>query len=336
MDTITHIVAGAAIGEGLMGKKVGKKAMLWGAIAANAPDIDAISNFFISDVDALVWHRGITHSVFTAIIFGPLLGWFLWKLYKQKDSGWTDWALLVTLNIFFHLFLDTCTVYGTGLLTPFSDYRYSYDVIYVADPVYTLPLLIGVLALLILPIQHRSRWKWNSAGLILSSLYLLFAFSNHHKAMRSVELAANENNLAAHDFIATPTLLNNLLWNVTAKVDSGYWIGYYSIFDHDKSPDLFFVPSNEELLANVSNPTDVQKLKTFGKNFYCVSEFENKKWFNVIRFGQVNGWENKQSKFALSFDLTPGADNSMVVQSGRIEATKEEVLASMWKRIQGN
>ena len=84
MDTLTHVVLGAAVGEGLMGKQIGKKAMLWGAVAANAPDIDAMVNFFVSDIDSLVMHRGITHSVFTAFIFGPLMGLLLWKAYKEK------------------------------------------------------------------------------------------------------------------------------------------------------------------------------------------------------------------------------------------------------------
>ena len=51
MDSLTHIVAGAAIGEALLGKKIGKKAMLWGAIAGSAPDIDAVTNFFVSDIE---------------------------------------------------------------------------------------------------------------------------------------------------------------------------------------------------------------------------------------------------------------------------------------------
>lgn len=101
MDSLTHIVAGAAIGEALLGKKIGKKAMLWGAIAGSAPDIDAVTNFFVSDVDSLLLHRGITHSIFTALIFGPLIGWLLWKHYKKREGMAFDWVLLITVNILF-------------------------------------------------------------------------------------------------------------------------------------------------------------------------------------------------------------------------------------------
>ncbi|HMT29201.1 MAG TPA: metal-dependent hydrolase [Bacteroidia bacterium] len=336
MDSITHLVAGAAIGEAILGKKVGKKTMLWGALAANAPDIDAVTNFFISDVDALVTHRGITHSVFVAILMGPLLGWLLWRFNRMKEAPPGGWMLLVTVNIFFHLFLDTCTVYGTGLLTPFSDYRYAFDNIFVADPIYTIPLIISCVALLILPRNHHNRFRWNAVGLGLSSMYLIFTFSNHSKAINAIKASAQQQNIQSDEFIATPTLLNNLLWNVVVKDTSGYWLGYYSIFDSDRTPELFFIAENEKLLETLPNQEDIQKLKKFSENNFCVTEYDNKVWFNVIRFGQVNGWDNPHSKFALSYDLSPGADNSMVVQSGRIEASKKEVLQSMWNRMKGN
>lgn len=335
MDTLTHIVAGASIGEAVLGKKVGKKAMLWGALAANAPDVDAVMNFFVSDVDSLVMHRGLSHSVFTAIVMGPILGWLLWRMYTKKEAHWKEWAIMVTLNIFFHLFLDMCTVYGTGILTPFTDYRYSFDTIFVADPIYTLPLLVSVIALLIVNKNHPSRDTWNKTGLALSSIYMIFAFYNHSAAINSVERAAKEKNIRSEQFLATPTLFNNILWNVVVKDSSGYWMGNYSIFDEDPTPELYFVNENSQLMADLTNQEDISKLKKFANGFYSVTRDGDKTQFNVIRFGTVNGWENPNSKFAFSFDLTPGADNSMVVQEGRIEGMKPEVLRSMWNRMKG-
>jgi len=336
MDTLTHIVAGASIGEAVLGKKVGKKAMLWGALAGNAPDADAVMNFFITDVDSLVMHRGLSHSVFTALIFGPILGWFLWRMYIRKEADWKAWAFMVTINIFFHLFLDTCTVYGTGLFTPFTDYRYAFDTIFVADPLYTLPLIISVIALLFLSKNHKSRTTWNKTGLALSSLYMLFAFFNHSNAIKAVERAAKEKNIKSELFQATPTLFNNILWNVVVKDSGGYWMGNYSIFDEDPTPDLYFVNENSQLLALLPNQQDISKLKQFANGYYCVTIEEDKTRFNVIRFGTVNGWDNPNSKFAFSFDLTPGANNSMVVQDGRIEGSKPEVITSMMERMKGN
>jgi len=44
MDSLTQIVLGAAVGEAVLGKKVGNKAMLYGAIAGTIPDLDVVAN----------------------------------------------------------------------------------------------------------------------------------------------------------------------------------------------------------------------------------------------------------------------------------------------------
>ena len=69
MDSLTQIVLGAAVGEVCLGKKLGNKAMVWGAIAGTVPDLDIIGNLFLSQLDALAFHRGISHSIFFAIMF---------------------------------------------------------------------------------------------------------------------------------------------------------------------------------------------------------------------------------------------------------------------------
>ena len=71
MDSLTQIVLGAAVGEAVLGKKVGNKAMLYGAIAGTIPDLDVISSFFTDTVTALEIHRGFTHSVFFLLYLPP-------------------------------------------------------------------------------------------------------------------------------------------------------------------------------------------------------------------------------------------------------------------------
>ena len=103
MDSLTQIVLGAAVGELVMGKKMGNRAMVWGAIGGTIPDLDIIANFFMSDIEALAVHRGISHSLFFSALFPWLLGWATHRIY---DSGfyrtrlfrWT--GLVIGLAIF--------------------------------------------------------------------------------------------------------------------------------------------------------------------------------------------------------------------------------------------
>ena len=64
MDSLSQITLGAAVGELILGKKIGNRAMVWGAVAGTIPDLDVVGNYFMTDLDGLLFHRGISHSIF--------------------------------------------------------------------------------------------------------------------------------------------------------------------------------------------------------------------------------------------------------------------------------
>ncbi len=96
MDSLTQIVLGAAVGEATLGKKVGNKAALYGAIAGTIPDLDVVANYLVDTVTALEMHRGFTHSIVFSIVFGLFFGWLvsLW----EKRASWKQWSLLWFLS----------------------------------------------------------------------------------------------------------------------------------------------------------------------------------------------------------------------------------------------
>ena len=83
MDSITQIVLGAAVGEVVMGKKLGNRAMVWGAIAGTIPDLDVLANFVVDDITALAFHRAISHSFFFAITAPALLAYLTAAFYQS-------------------------------------------------------------------------------------------------------------------------------------------------------------------------------------------------------------------------------------------------------------
>lgn len=86
MDSITQITLGAAVGEVVLGKKVGNRAMLWGAIAGTVPDLDILANFQATEISALAFHRAFTHSITFAIVSPIVLGWIIHKIYDHKEG----------------------------------------------------------------------------------------------------------------------------------------------------------------------------------------------------------------------------------------------------------
>ena len=143
MDSVTQIVLGAAVGEAVLGKKIGNKAMLLGAIAGTIPDLDVLASHFTDTVTALEIHRGFTHSIVFAIAFGLFFGWLLslWdKRATLKQWSWFWFLCFVT-----HPLLDAFTVYGTQLSWPFQPHPVMWSSIFIIDPFFTVPLLIAVL-----------------------------------------------------------------------------------------------------------------------------------------------------------------------------------------------
>lgn len=100
MDSLTQIVLGAAVGEAVLGKKIGNRAMVWGAIGGTIPDLDVLANLFMGELDALSAHRGITHSIFFSILAPFAFAWLVSFIYRSgayRSSGYK--IFVATLNI---------------------------------------------------------------------------------------------------------------------------------------------------------------------------------------------------------------------------------------------
>ena len=132
MDSLTQIVLGAACGQIALGKKIGNKALLFGAIGGTIPDLDVIIGrvFYGNEIDSLAFHRGFMHSIIFACIASLIIGFIFYELYnsgKRKDTtNVKDWIWLFFLSIFTHPILDSFTPYGTQLFLPFTDYRVAF------------------------------------------------------------------------------------------------------------------------------------------------------------------------------------------------------------------
>ena len=335
MDSLTHIVLGAAIGEAVLGKKIGRKAMLWGALADTIPDFDVFSSPCVTQAQQLLIHRGITHSFFFVLLMSPLLGWLFSNWFKKAEVTWKSWTWLFFLGMFTHVLLDSLTAYGTGWFEPFSDYRVSFNTIFVADPFYTLPFLTCVLVALIARNGSQKRVQWNKAGLWISSLYLIFTIVNKWHVHDVMKTAFDTKKEGADCFITTPTPLNNFLWMAYTHDSSGTWIGYYSIFDKSKNIEYRRVNRNDSLLQPFASDESVQLLKRFSKGNYVISKEDSIVYFNDIRFGQIAGWDNTDASFPFSYAMNKSADNSMALDRGKFKVPLSEVFSSLVTRIKG-
>ena len=122
----------------------------------------------------MVHHRGVSHSVIVLPFAALPVGWLGWWRSDRKAPIWT-WVHLAFWALITHPLLDTCTSYGTQLLAPLSDQRYSTDAIGIIDLLYTTPLLVACALGSIGRIPDSLAQRAARIALVLSTLYLGFS-----------------------------------------------------------------------------------------------------------------------------------------------------------------
>ena len=118
MDSLSQIVLGAAVGEAILGRRTGNRAMLWGALCGTLPDLDVLANAVSDPMSALAYHRAFTHSLPFAVLAAPLVGLALHRFYGGREgplAGRWVWPVLAVL--FYGLLL------GGSYLMPIEIYR---------------------------------------------------------------------------------------------------------------------------------------------------------------------------------------------------------------------
>jgi len=336
MDTLTHLTLGACIGEAFAGRKLGKRAMLWGAVAHSLPDIDFVSSFWLSTPSALLAHRGLTHSFLFCALAAPIIAFAAGRLHSRRQISWVQWTLFFVAVILLHDVLDAFNNYGVGWFEPFSQSRISFNMVYVADPFFSIWPSVACLALLFLRQGLPQRKIWSAAGLALSSLYLFYCSYNKLTTDRAFREQLQAQNISYIRYFTTPAPLQSWLWYVVAGNNSGYYVGYRSVFDQEKTLKLHYFSRNSQLLEHIKNQDNVRKLVRFSQQFYTVELKKDTLLFNDLRFGQVAGWQNPDAGFVFHYFLQYAGANKLVVQRGRFMGWNRAATRSLYKRIWGN
>ncbi len=333
MDSLTQIVLGAAVGEAVLGKKVGNKAPLFGAIAGTIPDLDVLARFFVDTVTATEWHRGFSHSILFSILFAPLFGWLVWKMLRKEEATWRDWTSLFFWGLFTHPILDAFTTWGTQLFWPLKT-RLAFQNIFVIDPLYTIPFLVFLILAMRQKRTAKKRRRLNNLGLLVSSGYLLLTLLLKGFAHRAFTADLEKQGIVYTEISTRPTPFNSILWTANIDTEDAYLIGNYSFFD-SKPIQFNTYPKNHEILGDLVTKDKVKRLITIAEGWFTINETEGDLYFNDLRFGLMS-MEKNESKFAFTYKLEPGKMGVKVTESPKVPSDANALFSSLWKRILGN
>ena len=304
MDSLTQIALGSAVSVAVMGRRTAVwKAALWGAIAGTLPDLDVVIDHG-NPVLNMVRHRAESHSLFYLTLFAPLLTWLAAKVHGEM-SLFKRWWLALWLVLVTHPFLDNMTVYGTQLLMPFTDHPFGVNSMFIIDPAYTVPLIVGVVVALRL--KNDRGLKWN--------------------AIARASMPAP--NIEAHNLLVTPSPFNTVLWRLVATTPEQYFEGYYSLLDPEPTVRWTAHPRGAELIAQHGGVDAVQRIAAFSKGFFKMDSADGHVLLTDLRMGQ-------EPSYSFRFDLgAPGEVGTAPIRQLSMRADIGKALPWLWERLLG-
>lgn len=327
MDSITQAVLGATVQTAVLGRWQGRKALLYGAALATLPDLDVLIRYQDA-VDVMTRHRGFSHSlpVLTLLALVLTLALRRWRpnpAYSGRRLFLALWLVLVT-----HPLLDAFTSYGTQLFWPFTPPPTAWSSVFIIDPLYTLPLLLAVLAGLVSSPQGKAP-RGPLLALALSSLYLAFTVAGKWMAEQRVEAELARQGIQAEALFASPAPFNSLLWRVTVLDGERYHEALVSWFDQ-APPALVSLPRGTALAEQLKASPQYARLAWFTDGVLRFDQVGDALVVTDLRLG-FTGYH----PFRFILARREGADWVLPAITERLPAGRGDLeqLELLWQRI---
>ena len=328
MNSLTQIALGSAVTVAAMGRRTAVwKAALWGAVAGTLPDLDAFIDHG-DDVLNMVLHRAESHALFYLTLLAPLMAWLVARLHGEGPL-FKRWWLALWLALVTHPLLDAFTVYGTQLLLPFTNHPYGVGSVFIIDPAYTVPLLVGVIVAL--AASPRVGFKANAIGLVISSAYLVWSVVAQQQVTQLARESLRERGVAVERLLVTPAPFNTVLWRVVAMTPEHYLEGHHSLLD--RTPGLVWrrYERGAALAQRHAGIDGLRRVAAFSHGFYSVHETDGRLFVTDLRMGQ-------EPNYIFRFDLGTEAERAAGPRPAQRVGLRGDVgagLAWVWRRLWG-
>lgn len=257
--------------------------MFLGATLGTLPDLDVVIDYGDA-VSNFTKHRGFSHSLFVL----PPVSVLLWLLLRRWWAPVRDaplrWLAVVALALVTHPLLDAHTAYGTQIFWPLPSPPVSWATIFIIDPLFTLPLVVGCLYAAFLA-RRKSAGIVLNACLALSAAYLGWTWIAQGMVEHEARKALAARHLDDAPMFVTPTPFNSLLWRVVVLTDDGYLEGFDSLLVDDEPQALRYYPSDVEALNSAAHVPAVPRLRWFACGFIKGTVVDSRLVVSDLRMG---------------------------------------------------
>ena len=326
MDSVTQAVLGGAVSYAILGRRIGKRAAIYGAALGTLPDLDVLIDFG-GPIENMTYHRGFSHSFFVQAVVAPALAWMFVRPKRFTDALFLLWSLTIFLCFATHSLADLFTVYGTQVLWPLSVHPFAHSLLFIIDPIYTLPLVIAFFVALVGKHVHKNLLITN-VMLVVSTGYLFWSASAKvlidDKAITALWLQG----ISPSTYESTPAPFNTLLWRSVAIDGDYYYEIWTSIFDEVDEVQIQRYQRNLDLVKPVSGNPSVQRLQWFTKDQYKAWEMKDQIFLSDLRMG-VEG------AYVFNFEVAKRESGEVVIGSFEQLEQRPQLnrVGKIWQRI---
>lgn len=328
MDSLTQIALGASIGVAVMGRRTAAwKAALWGGVAGLLPDLDVLLDHG-DPVLNMVLHRAETHALFwLAWASGPL-AWLVARIGGEPGL-WRRWWLAIALALMTHPVLDWFTIYGTQLFLPFTDEALGLGSLFIIDPLYSLPLMAGV----VWALRGSNRgWRANTWGLAWSCVYIAWSVVAQQYVLGHAQASLRSAGLSSAQVFVTPAPFNTVLWRVVAVDGDQLHEGFYSLMDGGRAVRFDAFERGNALMAAQADHPQLQRLLRFADGFVSLRQAANGDM--VVSDWRMGQYPNFVFSFNIGPPLAPGQTPPVATQErGTMDVAAG--LTWVWRRLWG-
>ena len=297
MDSLTQAAFGAGVAAVCVPAGHRRKALVVGAALGTLPDLDVLIDYGDA-VSNFTYHRGFSHSLFVLPPVAVALWWLLRRIWQPVAAAPRAWLLALLLALVTHPLLDAHTAYGTQLLWPLTSPPVSWSTLFIIDPLFTLPLLVGLVAVAIRP--RASRVLPVAIGLSLA--YLGWSWTAKTIVESRVDDALAAKGIPAQAVFSVPAPFNTLLWRVVVLTDDGYLEGFDSLLidgDHTSFDAYSF---DRQLLEPLPGVPAIARLRWFSSDFLRAGVEGQQLVITDLRMGQ-------EPKYVFRFAVARQADD---------------------------
>lgn len=326
MDSLTQAALGGVVTYAVLGRKIGKRAAIYGMALGTLPDLDVLIDFG-GPIENMIHHRGFSHSFLVHTAVSPILGWLFFQKLGDREASFSQWSIAIFLCFITHSLADFFTVYGTKLLWPLTDHPFAHAILFIIDPAYTLPLMIALLGTLM--VKDRSvAQKLTLWMLTFSTMYLIWSVAAKSTIDQQVQNALNARGIHPEVYESAPAPLNTLLWRAVAVEKEKYYEIWASVFDKVDDIQVRKFDRSLTLLKPIENHPSVLRLKWFTKGQYKAWQKEDVIYLSDLRMG-VEG--------AYIFNFEVGRRSGNTFYLGNFNQVSERPnlkrLPMIWQRI---